>query len=195
FTGGNIVFAVFQFEKMVVFVFVALYLQQSLGQSPVMAGLVVSVAIVPTLITSRLAGAVRDRRGPRVPLVATLITTAVTVAAVGGATIAGNTALLIAAMVVWGAIMPFIAVTTRPAVMGAAPADKQGQASGVNLSIQMLGGTLAIAVCSPLLIATGAFWPVFAATAAVTLAAAAVAWRTIAPPPQAPSRRTTLRDV
>lgn len=181
FTGGNIVFAVFQFEKMVVFVFVALYLQQRLGESPVAAGLVVSAAIVPTLITSRLAGVVRDRHGPRVPLTVTLLTTAATLLVVGMATVIGNVPLLIAALLVWGAIMPFIAVTTRPAVMGAVPAAKHGQASGVNLSIQMFGGTLAIAVSSPLLVMTGAFWPVFAATATVTLLAAAVAWRTIAP--------------
>ena len=39
FTGGNVVFAMFQFEKMIVFVFLALFLQHSLGRSPVEAGL------------------------------------------------------------------------------------------------------------------------------------------------------------
>ncbi|RDH78208.1 MFS transporter [Mycolicibacterium moriokaense] len=179
FTGGNIVFAVFQFEKMIVFVFVALYLQQVLDRSPIEAGLVVSVAILPTLATSRIAGTVRDRYGARLPLLLTLVVTAAAVAAVGAATVLNSEPLLIAVMVVWGAIMPFIAVTTRPAVMGAVPAEKHGQASGVNLSIQMLGGTIAIAVCSPLLVLTGTFWPVFGLTAAMVAFAAAVAWRTI----------------
>lgn len=182
FTGGNVVFAIFQFEKMIVFVFVALYLQHGLGRSPIEAGVVVSVAILPTLMTSRLAGKVRDKHGARVPLTITLVVTAVAVAAVGVATVVGSQALIVAVLVVWGAIMPFIAVTTRPAVMGAVPATKQGQASGVNLSIQMLGGTVAIAVCSPLLILTGAYWPVFVVTGLVTLAAAFVSWQMVERP-------------
>ena len=179
FTGGNIVFAMFQFEKMIVFVFLALFLQHGLGRSPIEAGLVVSVAIVPTLITSRLAGKVRDRRGARVPLTATLVATAVTVILMGLGTVLQSQALIVAVLVVWGAIMPFIAVSARPALMGAVPAEKQGQASGVNLSIQMLGGTVAIAIASPLLILTGAYWPIFVLTGITTLIAAVAAWQMI----------------
>ena len=39
-------------------------------------------------------------------------------------------------MIVWGAVMPGIAVTARPALMGSVALEKQGQASGVNLSIE-----------------------------------------------------------
>ncbi|MCX2933051.1 MFS transporter [Mycobacterium sp. CVI_P3] len=179
FTGGNIVFAMFQFEKMIVFIFLALFLQHDLGRSPVEAGLVVSVAIVPTLVTSRLAGKVRDRHGARVPLTVTLVATAVIVVLIGLGTVLRSEVLIVAVLVVWGAIMPFIAVTARPALMGAVPAEKQGQASGVNLSIQMLGGTVAIAIASPLLILTGAYWPIFLMTGACTLVAAVAAWRLI----------------
>jgi MFS family permease len=150
-----------------------------LDRSPIEAGLVVSVAILPTLATSRVAGAVRDRYGVRLPLTLTLAATTATLAAVGAATVLNSEVLLVAVMVMWGAVVPFIAVTARPAVMGAVPSEKHGQASGVNLSIQMLGGTIAIAVCSPLLLATGAFWPVFAVTAGLVAFAAAIAWRTV----------------
>ncbi len=179
FTGGNVVFAMFQFEKMIVFVFLALFLQHNLGRSPIEAGLVVSVAIVPTLITSRLAGKVRDKRGARAPLTITLLVTAAIVVVIGMGTVVRSEALIVAVLVVWGAIMPFIAVTARPALMGAVPAEKQGQASGVNLSIQMLGGTVAIAVASPLLIITGAYWPIFVLTGIGVAAAALIAWRMI----------------
>ena len=155
FTGGNIVFAVFQFEKMIVFIFVALYLQHVLHRSPIEAGIVVSIAILPTLITSRLAGRIRDAHGARVPLTITLVVTAACVVAIGLGTRLESLWLIGGVLVVWGAVMPGIAVTARPALMGAVPAEKHGQASGVNLSIQMLGGAIAIAVCSTLLILTG----------------------------------------
>lgn len=179
FTGVNIIFAMFQFEKMIVFIFVALYLQHVLGRSPVEAGLVVSVAIVPTLVTSRLAGKLRDRHGARGPVTLTLLATGLAVIAIGLGTVLKSEAVIVAAMIVWGAIMPGIAVPARPALMGAVPATKQGQASGINLSLQMLGGTVAIALCSTLLIVTGSYWLVFLVTGCGTLVSALVAWRTI----------------
>lgn len=78
--------------------------------------------------------------------------------------------------------MPGIAVTARPALMGAIALEKQGQASGVNLSIQMLGGTVAMAVCGTLLVVTGAYWLVFLITGLCTLAAAGAAWMLVERP-------------
>ena len=182
FTGGNIVFVVFQFEKMVVFVFLALYLQRTLGYSPVAAGAVISVAIVPTLITSRLAGKVRDGYGARVPLTIALVLTAAALIAIGLATIAHSAAVIVVVLIGWGAIMPLIAVSARPALMGAVPPEKHGQASGVNLSLQMLGGTLAVAVGSPVIILTGSYWPLFVLAGLGTLGAALAAWRLVERP-------------
>jgi EmrB/QacA subfamily drug resistance transporter len=185
FAGGNVVFAMFQFEKMVVFVFMALYLQRSMGMGPIQAGLVVSVAILPTLVTARLAGAVRDAHRAAAPITVALVLTAATLAVMGWGTAVGGEVLLVVVLIIWGAVMPFMAVIARPAVMGAVSAEKQGQASGVNLSIQMMGGTLAIALCTPLLFLTGAYWPVFVLTGALTLATAVVSWRLM----ERPSRR------
>jgi EmrB/QacA subfamily drug resistance transporter len=172
FTGGNIVFAAFQFEKTIVFIFVALYLQHVLGRSPIEAGVLVSIAIVPTLLTARIAGRIRDTHGARGPLTIALLVTAACVMAIGIGTVLRSEIVIGAVMIVWGAVMPGIAVTARPALMGAVPAEQHGQASGVNLSIQMLGGTIAIAVCGTLLVVTGSYWLVFLITGLCTLAAA-----------------------
>lgn len=176
FTGGNLVFAAFQFEKTIVFIFVALYLQHVLGRSPIESGLIVSVAIVPTLLTSRIAGRIRDARGARGPLTVALLVTAACVMAIGVGTLLRSEIAIAAVMIVWGAVMPGIAVTARPALMGAVAPGKQGEASGVNLSIQMLGGIVAIAICGTLLVISGAYWLVFVITGLVTLAAAGAAW-------------------
>ena len=81
--------------------------------------------------------------------------------------------------------MPLIAVTARPALMGALPPDKAGQGSGINLSIQMLGGTIAIALGSPLVILADAYWPIFVLTGLATLGAAVVAWLMVERPASA----------
>jgi len=182
FNGGNLIFAIFQFEKMAMFIFLALYLQQGLKRSPIEAGLTVTVAIVPTLITSRLFGLWRDRVGTRPPLLFALAVTALAILAIGYASIINSYPLVIGALIVWGAVMPGIAVPLRPAIMGGVPADKQGQASGINLSIQMLGGTLGIALASVLLTSTGLYWPVFILTGLATLAAAIIAWAMVERP-------------
>jgi len=187
FTGGNLIFAVFQFEKMAVFIFVALYLQHGLGRSPIEAGLMVTVAILPTLVTSRIAGRLRDAYGPRKPLIVTLLVTAVALFSMGLATMFGSLAAIVGILIVWGAFMPGIAVPLRPALMGAVPPEKQGQASGMNLSIQMLGGTFGIALCSVLLASTSVYWPIFAVTGAATLLAALIGWAMVERPAAAKS--------
>lgn len=185
FTGGNIVFAAFQFEKMAVFIFIALYLQHELGWTPVESGLVLSLAIVPTLLTSRLAARIRDARGARVPLTIALLLTATCLAAMGLGTMTRSEALITASVIVWGAVMPGIAVTARPTLMGAVAQDKQGEASGLNLSIQMLGGSIGIAVCSMLLVVYGAYWLVFMVSALATVGAAGAAWTLVERPVKA----------
>lgn len=182
FNGGNLIFAIFQFEKMAMFIFLALYLQQGLKRSPIEAGLTVTVAIVPTLITSRLFGLWRDRVGTRPPLLFALAVTALMILAIGYASVIDSYPLVIGALIVWGAVMPGIAVPLRPAIMGGVPADRQGQASGINLSIQMLGGTLGIALASVVLTGTGLYWPVFLLTGLATLAAAIIAWAMVERP-------------
>ncbi len=185
FNGGNLIFAIFQFEKMAMFIFLALYLQQGLKRSPIEAGLTVTVAIVPTLITSRLFGLWRDRVGTRPPLLFALAVTALMILAIGHASVINSYPLVIGALIVWGAVMPGIAVPLRPAIMGGVPADRQGQASGINLSIQMLGGTLGIALASVVLTGTGLYWPVFILTGLATLAAAIIAWAMVERPASA----------
>ena len=185
FTGGNLVFAVFQFEKMAIFIFVALYLQRRLGRSPIEAGLTVAAAILPTLVTSHIAGKLRDWIGPRIPVLIALLVTAAMIFIISFATIIGSHTLIAVTLLIWGAVMPGIAVPLRPALMGAVPAAKQGEASGVNLSIQMLGGTLGIALSSVLLTASGVYWPVFMVTGGATLFAALITWLMVERPGKA----------
>lgn len=93
----------------------------------------------------------------------------------GFATALDSYLLIVAPLFVWGATLPFLSVPPRRALMGAAPASQQSQASGVNLTIQMLGGTIGMALCGTLYATTGSFRLVFLTTGAVVLLTVLVA--------------------
>ena len=179
FTGGSLVFFMFQFSKIAVFVFVALYLQKALHLSPIDAGFVVLIAVLPSLVTSHFAGKFADRLGSRRPLLIGLLLNGSALSLVGIATAHGSVALIVPPLVVWGATLPFVAVSARRALMSAVPKTQQGQASGVNLTIQMLGGTVGMALCSTLLVATGNYWSLFLLTSALIFVVLVIAWFTV----------------
>ena len=179
FTGGVMSFFMFQWSKLAVFVFVVLYLQEVQHASPVNAGSIVMVAILPTLLTSLFSGKSADRFGSRLPLTAGLFLQGAALLVVGFAMIGAGRAVIVAALVIWGAAMPFAAVPARRALMGAVPKARQGEASGVNLTIQMLGGTIGVALCGALRIITGDYSSLFFLTGALLLAMAFVAWSMI----------------
>lgn len=179
FTGGNIVFFVFQWSKLAVFVYVALYLQEVLHDSPIDAGLMMLAAVAPTLATSLHSGKAADRFGSRRPLFVGLLLQGAALIAVGFGMYHESHALIIAPLVVWGAAMAVVAVPARRAVMSSVPATQRGQAGGVNLTIQMLGGTIGVALCSTLLLATGDYGSLFIVTGGLLLFALVVAWFTV----------------
>jgi EmrB/QacA subfamily drug resistance transporter len=182
FTGGNLVFFMFQFDKIVVFVFVPLYLQHVLHWSPIEAGVAVLIAVLPTLVTSVLAGRLADRFGSRPPLLTGLLLNGSALILVGLGTAYDDYPMVVAPLVVWGATLPLLAVPARRALMSAVPKTRQGQASGVNLTIQMLGGTVGMALCGTLLVMTGDYRSLFVLTGALIFATWLCAWRTVERP-------------
>jgi EmrB/QacA subfamily drug resistance transporter len=179
FTGGVLAFSMFQWSKLAVFVFVALYLQEVLKDSPIDAGLIGLVAILPTLLTSPFSGRSADRFGSRGPLTAGLVVQGAALLLVGLAMYASAHVVIIAALILWGAAMPFASVPARRALMGAVPRAQQGEASGVNLTLQMLGGTIGVAICGALLLATGDYGSLFLVTGALLVLTALVAWQIV----------------
>lgn len=64
--------------------------------------------------------------------------------------------------------------------MNAVPKDKQAQASGVNMIIQMLGSGLGLAACSAFLIETKSYPMLFLGVGILTLAAVPIGLRSMA---------------
>ncbi|WP_169054309.1 MFS transporter [Nitratireductor sp. XY-223] len=176
FTGGTISFFVFQFNKIAIFVFLAMYFQEKLGRSPVAAGLAVMIAILPTLVTSLITGRMTDRLGARVPLIFGYALNGAAVVAIGLLSVFESYWLVLLPLIIWGATLPPSSIPARQALMGAVPKDKHGQASGINLTVQMLGGTIGMALCGSILAATGSYQLVFLITGCLVLATIFVIW-------------------
>ena len=57
----------------------------------------------------------------------------------------------------WGTSLPFTYVPARRAVMGAVPLDKGGQAGGISMTSQLMGGTVGMAVSGAIFSATHSY--------------------------------------
>ncbi len=84
--------------------------------------------------------------------------------------------LLIPGLLAWGLANCPLFVAPRRAIMNGIPPGKQGQASGIAMTGQLLGGTIGVAVCGTLYTTTQSFAAVFLATAGLNVLVLVLAW-------------------
>ncbi len=186
FTGSNLVAFILQFNKITVIVFVALFLQDVVHKSPIVAGSALLVGVAPSLVTSTFAGRLTDRYGARWPSLAGLLINGSAMLWIGLVVFEKTYGSLILPLALWGATLPFLAVPPRRAAMASVPTEEQGQAGGIILTTQLFGGTIAMALCGTVLVMTASYEAVFILAAALAFAAFLVAWFTIERQPGAP---------
>ena len=75
--------------------------------------------------------------------------------------------------------MPLLYVPTRRAVMAVVPAAEHGEASGINLTAQLLGGTIGMSVCGTLLAMTDDYRIIFLVAGALSMMVLVIAWFTV----------------
>jgi DHA2 family methylenomycin A resistance protein-like MFS transporter len=137
--------------------FVSLYLQQHLGLSPLQAGLVFLPAAFCSMTGNLLSGVIRNRFGPRVPVVGGQLSMVV-----------GLTAMLITAPlgspVLTAVLLLFIGPGGSVAmpsatglVLDSVPPDRAGTASAVFNTFRQVGGAVAIAVFGSILASAAGF--------------------------------------
>jgi EmrB/QacA subfamily drug resistance transporter len=179
FTACNLVIFAAQFTKMAVFIFGALYLQNALEMSPLMAGIALLPTVAPQPLAAPLAGKAADRFGARWPSLGGLIFMLAGLAWISAAVSWQSYVALFPGLLFWGLSMAFLFVPPQRAVMNAVPPFKRGQAGGIAMSSQLLGATVGMAVSSTIFSMTGSFQAVFVTGAALTLVVLVIGWLAI----------------
>ncbi len=180
FTSCNLVIFIAQFSKIAVIIFGALYLQEVLHMSPLVAGLALVVAVVGSPVTAAPSGRLADRLGSRRPTLIGLSVATLAVVWMGIALNWESYALLVPAFLLWGSSLTFCFMPPQRAIMNTVPVAKQGQAGGIVMTAQLLGGTIGMAACSTIFLIWGSFSAVFLTVAALMLAVLAFGYASIA---------------
>jgi predicted MFS family arabinose efflux permease len=96
--------------------------------------------------------------------------------------------LLVPALIVWGVCISLWFVPSLRDVMNTVPPDKRGEAGGISMTSQLLGGTVGMTICGALLATTSAYWPIYALTALLFVVLFVLGRATIAPLRKAEAR-------
>ena len=182
FTGANLAIFAGQFGQIAVVVFIAIYLQHVLGMSPLNAGLALLPGVLALPFAPIVAGRLSDRFGARRPVLVGTLLFGLSLFGIAGAVSAESYGLLVGPLILWGCTMPMLYVPTRRAVMAVVPAAEHGAAGGINLTAQLLGGTIGMAVCGMLLAITGDYRVVFLVAGVLAMAVLVIAWFTVERP-------------
>ncbi|SFK01609.1 drug resistance transporter, EmrB/QacA subfamily [Pseudovibrio ascidiaceicola] len=164
-------FVVFQaqYSKIAMFIFGALYFQDKLGFAPFFAGLALMSAVVMNAATAGLSGVCVDKFGVRTPAMWGLLVLSSSTLWLTAFISRDNYWLLLPALLAWGAAMPLLFLPSMKSSVDSVELTHKGQASGVMITSQMLGGTIGMSVSSSIFLFTESYEYVFGTAAAVTL--------------------------
>jgi MFS-type transporter involved in bile tolerance (Atg22 family) len=135
---GNIVLASLLF-------ILPLYLQNIVERSALSAGLVLLPATATLMLLSPVSGMITDRIGPRPPMMAGIVATAVGVYLLSDLHAGSSPAALIPGLLVIGVGFGLVITPVNVAALQSVPTARRGTASGVLIALGMLGSTLGIA--------------------------------------------------
>jgi EmrB/QacA subfamily drug resistance transporter len=145
FIGAVSVAFIVTFAMLGMFFFLALYMQNILGYSPLEAGVRFLPTTLLVMVVAPIAGRLSDRFGPRWPMVAGLSLTTASLfmfTQIGGGTTYAD---LLPAFTLMGGGVALTMSPMSTAAMNAVATTKAGIASGILSMFRMLGGTFGVA--------------------------------------------------
>jgi EmrB/QacA subfamily drug resistance transporter len=155
FLGANIVAFIVSFAMLAMFFFMALYMQNVHGYSPLEAGIRFLPSTLVIMFIGPIAGRLSDRIGPRPLMVGGLIAVSASVWWQSYITIDSSDWFLAGSFVLMGLGMGFVMSPMSTAAMNSVDRSKAGAASGVLSMSRMVGGTFGVAVLGALVTALG----------------------------------------
>ncbi len=155
FLGANLVAFFVSFAMLAQFFFLALYMQNILGYSPLQAGIRFLPSTVLIIIMGPLAGRLTDRVGPRPLVTAGLLTVSSAVLIQSRITVHSSYLVLLPGFVLMGIGMGLTMSPMSTAAMNSVDRTKAGAASGVLSMFRMVGGTFGVAIMGALITTIG----------------------------------------
>jgi EmrB/QacA subfamily drug resistance transporter len=155
FLGANIVAFMVSFGMLAMFFFLALYMQNILGFSPLEAGVRFLPATVVIIFAGPIAGRLADRFGPRPLMTAGMLITAVSLFWQSRIGVDTSYGFLAPAFVLMGLGMGLVMSPMSMAAMNAVDRTKAGVASGTLSMFRMVGGTFGVAALGALVSSVG----------------------------------------
>jgi len=150
FLGANAVAFVVSFSMLAMFFFIALYMQNSLGYTPLEAGVRFLPSTVMIVLIAPLAGRLTDRVGPRPLMVSGLTLTTIALFLQTRIEVGTGYGLLLPSFIIMGVGMALTMSPMSTAAMNAVSPDKAGAASGMLSMSRMVGGTFGVATIGAL---------------------------------------------
>jgi EmrB/QacA subfamily drug resistance transporter len=155
FRGANVVAFVVSFAMLAMFFFLALYMQNILGYSPLQAGLRFLPSTCMIIVLAPIAGRLSDRVGPRLLISGGLLAVAASLLWQSQLTSHSSYGFLVVGFVLMGIGMGFVMSPMSTAAMNAVDQTKAGVASGILSMSRMVGGTFGVAVMGALVATLG----------------------------------------
>src|SRR4051812_407578 len=155
FLGANIVAFIVSFAMLAMFFFLALYMQNIKGYSPLQAGVRFLPSTAVIVFVGPLAGRLTDRVGPRPLMTTGLLLVAGSLFWLGHLAIDTPYASLAGAFVLMGFGMGLVMSPMSTAAMNSVDRTKAGVASGILSMSRMVGGSFGVAAMGALISALG----------------------------------------
>jgi EmrB/QacA subfamily drug resistance transporter len=155
FLGANVVAFIVSFAMFAMFFFLALYMQNILGYSPLEAGVRFLPTTLVIIVAGPIAGRLSDRIGSRWLMTVGLLLVAASLAWQSRIDVNTTFGYLVPAFVAMGLGMGLVMSPMSAAAMNAVDRAKAGVASGTLSMSRMVGGTFGVAALGALIAAVG----------------------------------------
>lgn len=151
FLNGSLILLLIQ-TNFIARIFIIIYFQTVLGYSVLMAGVLSLPGTVPVLFAAPFGGYLRDKYGPRLPVVIGSLLIIISSLWISGFVWLYDFWYLMPGFIAFSLGAPMVISTARTAAIATIPTQNRGVASGICNTARQVGGTIGLAMMSTIVI-------------------------------------------